>query len=318
MSKCFDVILNTLTTLRRSPVGWKAFVVLLILAIVPNSKVADAFAQRWQTSANFVQIRRHSIWLPDYRFIQRLELPGIVQNASDIVYVSTLRSYFVLVNSPAQLYEYAEDFKLKKRYELSGFQDPEAITYDGDGNLLIGEERRQSVVTLPLARLGNPFTRSDLRTVTLDKPAHNNRGLEGIAFDSQSQVLFSSRGDKPVRLYDVPGFSSIDQSQNQLLHQAAAPYLAVRRLGVNDISALHFDEQTQHLLVLSDQSGLLVELYSTYGKVSYLNLAGGVNGLDHSIPQAEGVTLGSEREIVLVSEPSLLYRYVSRRDKPVN
>ncbi|AJZ97387.1 SdiA-regulated domain-containing protein [Pseudomonas simiae] len=291
---------------------WKSVVALLIIILFQYSKMADTLAQNWHAITTSTQLRNHSVWLPDYRFVQRVELPGIDVNASDIVYVAALRSYFVLVNSPAQLYEYAEDFTFKARYELAGFQDPEAIAYDGHGNLLIGEERRQSVVTLPLTVLDKPIARSNLHVVSLDTSAHNNRGLEGIAFDPESQVLFASREDKPMRLYEVAGITtSPDQLQSPQLDQTVAPYLTIRRLRVSDISALHYDRQTQHLLVLSDQSGLLVELDSAYGKVSYMKLAGGLNGLDQSVPQAEGVTLGPNREIILVSEPNLLYRYVS-------
>lgn len=78
---------------------------------------------------------------------------------------------------------------------------------------------------------------------------------------------------------------------------------------MDDISAMHYDLHTRHLLVLSDQSRLLAEVDSGYAPISFMDLEGGFNGLDHSVPQAEGVTLGPQRQLLIVSEPNLLYRY---------
>ncbi|MEM7148062.1 MAG: SdiA-regulated domain-containing protein [Verrucomicrobiota bacterium] len=44
-----------------------------------------------------------------------------------------------------------------------------------------------------------------------------------------------------------------------------------------------------------------------------MDLEKGFHNLDHPIPQAEGVTLDDERNLYIVSEPNLLYRFKPAR-----
>ncbi|SDY41817.1 SdiA-regulated domain-containing protein [Pseudomonas sp. NFIX28] len=298
---------------RHAPLAWLACLLVVSLPLLSWFEVDDVLDQQLQEHLTPHQVRQRSIWLPDYQFVQRLQLPGIVANASDIVYVRERNSYFVVVNSPAQLYEYSEDFVLKARVDLVDFEDPEALAYDGKGHLLIGEERRQSVVTLPLAKLDGPIVRGDLGTLTIAEQADNNRGLEGMAFDADTQVLFASQEQRPIRLFEVAGVvQPAPEALADPTYQAAVSMLGVQRLRMEDVSALHYDPHTRHLLILSDQSRLLAEFDSGYTPVSFMDLEQGFNGLDQSMPQAEGVTLGAQRDLLIVSEPNLLYRYTSK------
>lgn len=297
-------------TWRHTPLAWLACLLVVSLPLLSWFELDDALGQHLQAQITPHQVRQRSIWLPDYQFVQRLQLPGIVANASDIVYVKERNSYFVVANSPAQLYEYSEQFVLKARVDLEGFEDPEALAYDGNGHLLIGEERRQSVVTVPLAKLDGPIVRDDLGTLTIAERADNNRGLEGMAFDADTQVLFASREQRPMRLFEVAGVvQPAPKALADPTYQAAVSMLGVQRLRMEDVSALHYDPHTRHLLILSDQSRLLAELDSGYTPVSFMDLEQGFNGLEQSMPQAEGVTLGPQRDVLIVSEPNLLYRY---------
>jgi len=306
MNRFTPMLAGHWSTLRRSTTARMAGLATLALALLSFFEIDDALGQLWQAHTTPAQIRERSIWLPNYQFVERLHLPGIQENASDIIYIAERKSYFVAVNGPPQLYEYSEDFALKAHYDLQGFEDTEALAYDGNGNLLIGEERRQSVVTLPLSQLDRPIVRSELGNLIIATKADNNRGLEGMAFDPASQVLFASREQRPMRLFEVAGAV---QPSNAMVYQAAVSTLGVQRLRMDDVSAMHYDLQSRHLLVLSDESQLLAELDSGYYPISFMDLEAGFNGLDQDVPQAEGVTLGPQRELLIVSEPNLLYRY---------
>ncbi len=78
---------------------------------------------------------------------------------------------------------------------------------------------------------------------------------------------------------------------------------------MDDLSGLHFDVNTNHLLMLSDESKTLAEIDLKGNKVSYMDLEKGFNNLNRSIPQAEGVTLDDKGNLYIISEPNLLYRY---------
>lgn len=78
---------------------------------------------------------------------------------------------------------------------------------------------------------------------------------------------------------------------------------------MRDLSSLSLHDQTGHMLVMSDESKLLAE-YSKAGElISIIPLWGGWHGLEHSIPQAEGVTVAPDGTIYIVSEPNLFYRF---------
>ena len=79
------------------------------------------------------------------------------------------------------------------------------------------------------------------------------------------------------------------------------------RLFVRDLSSLQYDEGSGHLLALSDESRLVIELNSDGRPISTLSLLRGQHGLDKSVPQAEGVAMDNQGRLYLVSEPNLFY-----------
>ncbi|MCY1538880.1 putative protein YjiK [compost metagenome] len=76
---------------------------------------------------------------------------------------------------------------------------------------------------------------------------------------------------------------------------------------MRNLSALSIDPRTGHLLVLSAQSNLLLELDEQGEPVSFISLLGGMNGLESRIPRAEGVAMDESGDIYVVSEPNLFY-----------
>ncbi len=88
-----------------------------------------------------------------------------------------------------------------------------------------------------------------------------------------------------------------------------APAINVDELFVDDLSGLHFDQGSGHLLVLSQQSMLLAEVSHEGERISYLDLERGFNQQVEDIPQAEGVTVDAQGDLYIVSEPNLIYRF---------
>ena len=86
------------------------------------------------------------------------------------------------------------------------------------------------------------------------------------------------------------------------------------RLFVRDLSSLDFDAATGHMLALSDESRLVIELNAEGKPVSTLSLLRGMHGLKRSVPQAEGVAMDDRGVLYLVSEPNLFY--VFSKDEP--
>jgi uncharacterized protein YjiK len=76
---------------------------------------------------------------------------------------------------------------------------------------------------------------------------------------------------------------------------------------VRDLSSLQYDERSGHLLALSDESRLILELDVDGRPLTTLSLSKGRQGLQKTVPQAEGIAMDDDGTLYLVSEPNLFY-----------
>ena len=66
---------------------------------------------------------------------------------------------------------------------------------------------------------------------------------------------------------------------------------------------------TGHLLLLSDESALVVEYAADGQPISMMPLWRGLHGLRRKVPQPEGLAVGPDGAIYVLSEPNLFYRF---------
>ena len=109
-----------------------------------------------------------------------------------------------------------------------------------------------------------------------------------------------------MSIYEIHGFPHTNPDKPFAVHVVDDPERDAR-LFVRDLSSLQYDERTGHLLALSDESRLVLELNADGRPVSSLSLLGGRQGLEKSVPQAEGVAMDEQGRLYLVSEPNLFY-----------
>jgi uncharacterized protein YjiK len=201
-----------------------------------------------------------------------------------------------------------------REIELVGFGDPEAVEYVAPGIFVIADERPQRLVEV---RIDDATTRVDAAdgqqlSLGLEMEA-KNKGFEGLAYDLAGKRLFVAKERDPLRIYEVHGFPHLDP------HSPSAIRIIDDRerdagLFVRDLSSLQYVAGSGHLLALSDDSRLLVEL-DTQGKaVSSLSLIGGQQGLKESVPKAEGIALYENGVIYLISEPNLFYTFSKKAE----
>jgi uncharacterized protein YjiK len=76
---------------------------------------------------------------------------------------------------------------------------------------------------------------------------------------------------------------------------------------VRDLSSLQYDERSGHLLALSDESRLILELDVDGRPLSTMSLSKGRHGLQKTVPQAEGIAVDDDGTLYIVSEPNLFY-----------
>lgn len=298
---------------------WKWALLLLALTLVYQVAVQhlDNRLYFWiKTSWHENEWADRSLWLPGYQVrIDALPVAGVSNNLSGLTYDEGRDQLWAVVNNPEELLALSKDGELLARYPLSGFSDVEGITYLGDNLLLLTEERNQALVVVELPEKPGALFREDYRALTLGIDLGGNQGFEGAGYDRAGDRLYVVKEQSPRKLYEVRGLKSsvLGDFNLQVIDRQA---WIEHKVFATDLSSVHYDEQTGHLALLSDESKVLIELDAENGKlISFRSLLSGFAGLKDSVPQGEGLTLDDQGNLYLVSEPNLFYRF-ERETRP--
>ncbi|CAM3802544.1 SdiA-regulated domain-containing protein [Parendozoicomonas haliclonae] len=251
--------------------------------------------------------REGAVWLPDYQLVSQVELLGIDDNASGLTWNPQTETLFAVLNGPNQVLELSQSGDVLRRIPLNGFQDVEAITWIGGDNYVVADERYQSLVTIQVTPDTKEIDRTNLESVTIGIGAGTNKGFEGLAWDSQDNSIYVVRERDPMQLMKISGLHN--QSRHQFGVHVDARLEETVRSNNEDLSGLHIDPRSGHLLVLSDESNLVTEIDKTGKPISYMELFEGWHGLDEEVPQAEGLTMDDNGDIYILSEPNHFYRF---------
>ncbi len=262
----------------------------------------DDRASLWLSERNLSKGERAaSIWLPGYKAVlQGKSLAGLENDeTSDLAYNPVTGTLFTVTGKVPQLVELTRDGDVLRRIPLKGFSNPEGVAVLENGNVAVTDERRRSLSIFRLDPLTRELDVSQGDEFDLGFPDSGNKGFEGIAWDpAQGRLLLGKER--------TPEMFSLASDGSRHLEGALRP-LPGYGLGMRNLSALSVDPRTGHLLVLSAQSNLLLELDETGEPVSFISLLGGLNGLAKRIPRAEGVAMDERGDIYMVSEPNLFY-----------
>src|SRR5690554_1780533 len=260
----------------------------------------------WQEHNTIAQQQADSVWLPGYRaLIQAKPLEGLEEaETSGLSWSPLSNTLFTVTGKIPKLVELSLDGEVLRVVELRGFSDPEGVEVLSDGRIAIIDERRAQMKTFYLP-LDAEFIDGDaLQPINLGFTSAGNKGFEGIAWDVRNQRMLLAKERSPFGLFSLPfpEAAEDDSSITQSLQELSSSQIFMR-----DFSSLTIDQRTGHLLVLSDESRMLLELDELGNPVSFISLAMGFNGLARSIKQAEGVAMDAQGTIYIVSEPNLFY-----------
>lgn len=259
--------------------------------------------ERFETSAE----RSESVWLPNYRVdIDAKVLPGMEDDeASDVAYSPHTRTLFAVMGKNPFLVELSLEGDVLRKIPLAGWSNPEGVAVLEDGGIAITDERQHDLTVVKVDAQTASLNHADFPSYDLGESVKSNKGFEGIAWDPMRQRLVIGE-ERPPKLYtwNSDGRSPL-KGQKQVL--------ASDDLDLRNLSALAVDPRTGHLLVLSADSNMLLELDEQARQVSFMTLLGGFNGLQSTIPRAEGVTMDDQGDLYMVSEPNLFYRFKKKQ-----
>jgi uncharacterized protein YjiK len=262
------------------------------------------------------ELPEHSLKLHQYKLNgAAIKLEGVDDNASGLSYNPETGTLFAIINNPEYLLELNTSGQVLRKILLSGFHDTEAVVSLGLQRFAILEERRHSISIVTISSDTTELVRSEQKSITFNiLGKKKNQGLEGIAYDSNAKRLFVVNEKSPKQLIAIEGIDIDGTEPNNSLSMSriwADDSNQQRFLQSSDYSGLHYDNNSRHLLMLSDESRELSEIDQHGNTLSRLDLSWWSEDLTSSVPQAEGVTMDHDGNIYLLSEPNLLYRFTS-------
>ncbi|MFY1666209.1 SdiA-regulated domain-containing protein [Pseudomonas sp. Pseu.R1] len=247
--------------------------------------------------------RNASIWLPDYRVvIDGKPLGGLEKDeASDLSYDAASKTLYSVMGKNPFLVELSLTGDVLRKIPLVGWGNPEGIAVLGNGLIAIVDEREHMLSMVTVTPDTKTLNIADFPKYDLGPSADQNKAFEGVAWDARNQQILLGE-ERPPALFSW-------KSDGSAVLKGDKQKLVNDNLIMRNLSALHVDQKTGHLLALSAESHLLLELDEKGTAVSFMALVRGLNGLDHNIPRAEGVTMDEEGTIYVVSEPNLFYSF---------
>ena len=267
----------------------------------------DARALLWlEESRSTAEERAASLWLPDYKAVLQIEVPGFEKEEfSDLAYNPATGTLFTVSGKQPLLIELSRTGKVLRSIPVIGASNLEGVAVLEGGCMAITDERQHRLSIFRVDADTREIGAEQLvQQVDLGHAEDPNKGFEGLAWDKRHQRLLLGKEKYPVMLYGLP----VDGCRvTGELHELAG-------LGgyMTDLAALTVDPRSGHILALSQESHLVVELNERYQPRNFIALLRGLNGLDHYIPQAEGLAIDDAGTLYVVSEHNLFY--VFRKD----
>lgn len=290
----------------RFAMRWYSWLLLAIAAAY-----GLAFAMHWDDRGLLWVLERfeskaeqkESIWLPDYRVvIDAKSLTGMEKDeASDLAYNPQTKTLFSVMGKNPFLVELSLQGEVLRKMPLVGWSNPEGLSAMENGLMAIVDERQHMLSIVKVDADTRELNIANFPKYDLGPSKDQNKAFEAITWDPRNQQLLLGE-ERPPALFTW-------QSDGGQTLKGDKQKLSSDELDIRNLSALATDPRTGHLLVLSADSHLLLELDEKGEQVSFMTLLGGFNGLKNTIPRAEGVTMDEAGTLYMVSEPNLFYRF---------
>ncbi|WP_426386082.1 SdiA-regulated domain-containing protein [Pseudomonas brassicacearum] len=288
---------------------------LALIFLIAAGQHLRLFERAWfNVNILFKPINEQAIALDQYQVtVEAQVIEGLNDDVSALTFDPVRKSLFTVTNQNSELIELSLDGKILRRIALIGFGDPEAVEFISEDIYVITDERQQRLIKIRLEDDTQFLDAAEAEQMTLGVHMSGNKGFEGLAYDSVGKRLFVAKERDPMLIYEVHGFPHHNPEKSYAVHVINNPKRDAG-LFVRDLSSLQYDERSGHLLALSEESRLIIELDIDGRPLSTLSLSKGRQGLQKTVPQAEGLAMDDDGNLYLVSEPNLLY--VFKKSQP--
>jgi len=268
---------------------------IVLIALIAIGQYLRLFERAWFNLHTLWQpVSSEAIGLDQYRVtIEARPIEGLDDDVSALTYDPVRKSLFTVTNKNSELVELSLEGKILRRIALVGFGDPEAVEYISADTYVITDERQQRLIKIHLEADTTFLDAEDAEQMTLGVHMSGNKGFEGLAYDSVGKRLFVAKERDPMLIYEVHGFPHFKSDKTYAVHVINNPKRDAGMF-VRDLSSLQYDERSGHLLALSDESRLIIELDVDGRPLSTMSISGGRQGLQKTVPQAEGIAMDDD------------------------
>ena len=252
---------------------------------------------------------RQAIWLNDYILGKNQSISCLEDELSGITYSSHTKTLFIVTDNPPKIYNIDKSGRCLREISLIGFDDTEGIVHLGGKMFAIVEEDEHRINLFEISDTTTTIDRAEvINSLQIDMKKQDTKGFEGIAYDEVKQRIYLVNEKRPKQLIAIDGFvNKCEKMRIKIDHR-----LLPRYLFMDDLSGLHFDNKSRHLLFLSHESNLVAEGSLDGEVISYMELKKGYTGLKDDVLKAEGITMDNDGNIYIVGEPNLFYQYVRK------
>jgi uncharacterized protein YjiK len=243
-----------------------------------------------------------SVDLGSYTLTGTYALPSSASEASAITYNWDTGTFFVLGDEGDALVEVSKTGQQLSRMTLTNFNDTEGLTYVGNGQFVITEERLRDAYKFTYAANGSA-NRTSLAATDLGSTI-GNIGIEGISYDPRNGSFVTVKEKDPQGVmsnqlnFGTPGGAQGGATVTSIFtpNLGVIDLADVQVLGV--VPSLLGTADEGNLLILSQESSLLLEVTRSGTVLSTFDL-GLLTG------NAEGVTIDpTTGKIYIVAESS--------------
>lgn len=289
-----------------------ALAIASLLVVVTYVRINHLDVLWWQSwKLNSQSVSQQSLALGRYRAdIQALPVEGVNDDLSGLTYNPETGTLFAVINGAPLLLELSVEGEVLRRIPVQGVRDMEGLTHVGGNQYVIAKERDQRLLLVTITDATRELDLSSVPSlvVALDEPG--NKAFEGVSWDQANGRLLVVRERDPLRVLAVRGFVDAVAGEALNLDITEIKSEGSSYLFMSDLSSVSVHPGSGHVLLLSDESHMVVEYDAAHTPLSLLGLWRGMSGLSKTVPQAEGMAVDDHDRIYIVSEPNLFYRFV--------
>ena len=289
---------------------------LTIVLVAFFGKIENSNSQTVNLS-NYVRVGRYDLPEPTRTTHPANNL--LCQEASAVTYNWDTDTLFIVGDGSTAIVQVSKTGALINTMTLAQgtsplgteFYDTEGLTYIGNGQFVMAEERDRQIVKFTYVA-GGTLTRSNTQTVKLGTFV-NNIGTEGLTFDPITNGYIVLKEITPMGIFQT----GVDFAAGTATNGSATTVNSINLfdpalLNVTDVAdvfalsnipALSTNPLYQNLLVLSQENARIINVNRSGVIASSLNIVSDIgNPLDLPNQQHEGLTMDRDYKLYVVNE----------------